>query len=73
MLQRQLLFFSLLAAPVVVFSIHRPAFFFVLFVSLVGAWWAASPVSYPRWITHGLIRALPLAAVESLALWWFNR
>ncbi len=73
MLKRQLLFFVLLAAPVVAFSIPRPAYFSLLFVSLVGAWWAASPVSYPRWITHGLVRAIPLAAVESLALWWFTR
>ncbi len=73
MLKRQLLFFALLAAPVVAFSLRRPAFFSALLVALVGAWWAASPVSYPRWITHGLVRALPLAAVESLALWWFCR
>jgi len=73
MLKRQLLFFALLAAPVVAFSLHRPATFSLLLVSLVGAWWAASPVSYPRWIAHGLVRALPLAAVESLALWWFSR
>lgn len=73
MLKRQLLFFALLAAPVVAFSLHRPACFSILLVSLVGAWWAASPVSYPRWITQGLVRALPLAAVESLALWWFTR
>ena len=73
MLKRQILFFALLAAPVVAFSLRRPAFFSTLLVALVGAWWAASPVSYPRWITHGLVRALPLAAVESLALWWFSR
>jgi len=73
MLKRQLLFFALLAAPVVAFSLHRPVSLSLLFVSLVGAWWAASPVSYPRWITQGLVRALPLAGVESLALWWFTR
>jgi hypothetical protein len=73
MLKRQLLFFVLLAAPVVFFSIHRPVYFAVLLVSAVGAWWAASPVSYPRWITHGLVRAVPLAVVESLALWTFTR
>jgi hypothetical protein len=42
-------------------------------VVLLGSWWAASPVSYPTWIVHGLVRAVPLAAVESLALWWFCR
>jgi len=73
MLKRQLLFLALLAAPVVAFSLRRPVYFSTLFVSLGGAWWAASPVSYPRWITHGLARALPLAAVEALALWWFTR
>jgi hypothetical protein len=49
----------------------------VLFTFLVvaggGAWWAASPVSYPRWIGKGLVRAVPLALVESLALWWMSR
>ena len=49
------------------------ACFGVLAVSLVGAWWAASPVSYPRWVTHGLVRALPLAALEALALGWLAR
>jgi hypothetical protein len=73
MLKRQILFFALLAAPVVAFSLHRPICFSALLVSLVGAWWAASPVSYPRWISHGLVRALPLAALESLALWGFCR
>ena len=73
MLKRQLLFFALLAAPVVAFSLHRPVWFTLLIGSLVGAWWSASPVTYPRWMTHGLLRALPLAAVESLALWWFTR
>ena len=73
MLKRQLLFFAILAAPDVFFSLHRPAYYSFLIVAAVGAWWAASPVSYPRWITHGLVRALPLAAVESLALWWFCR
>ena len=73
MLKRQLLFFAILAAPVVAFSVRRPAFFGVLAVSLVGAWWAASPVSYPRWVGHGLVRALPLAALEALALWGFAR
>jgi len=73
MLKRQLLFFAVLAAPVVAFSLRRPAWFSTLLVAAVGAWWAASPVSYPRWVTHGLVRALPLAAVESLALWWLTR
>jgi len=73
MLKRQLLFFTLLAAPVITFSMHRPAYFSTVLIALIGAWWAASPVSYPRWITHGLVRALPLAAVESLALWWLTR
>jgi hypothetical protein len=73
MLKRQLLFFILLAAPVACFSLHRPAYFSFLAIAAAGAWWAASPVSYPRWIAHGLVRTLPLAAVESLALWWFSR
>lgn len=73
MLKRQLLFFTLLALPVIAFSIRRPAYFSFLAVAVVGAWWAASPVSYPRWIRHGLVRALPLAGVESLALFWFTR
>ena len=42
-------------------------------VAAAGAWWAASPVSYPKWIVHGLVRAVPLAAVESLVLWWVSR
>jgi len=41
-------------------------------VAAAGAWWAASPVSYPRWIVHGLVRVVPLAVVESLALWWLS-
>ena len=73
MLKRQLLFFALLAAPVVVFSVRRPLFFSFLAIAAVGAWWAASPVSYPRWIAHGLIRALPLAALETLTLWFWCR
>jgi len=73
MLKRQILFFTLLGIPVIAFSLHRPAYFSVLAVAAVGAWWAASPVSYPRWIVHGLVRAVPIAAVESLALWWFCR
>jgi hypothetical protein len=73
MLNRQILFFGLLVVPGIFFPPYRPAFFALLLVAMVGAWWAASPVSYPRWITHGLVRALPLAAVESLALWWFCR
>jgi hypothetical protein len=73
MLKRQLLFFAMLAAPVVVFSLSRPVCWWALPVAGVGSWWAASPISYPRWIRHGLVRALPLAAVESLALWGFNR
>ena len=73
MLKRQLLFFAILAAPAVWFGIHRPVFLSFLAVAAGGAWWSASPVSYPRWIVHGLVRALPLAAVEFLALWWFSR
>ena len=73
MLKRQLLFFAILAAPVVAVASRRPVYFSVLLISLGGAWWAASPVSYPRWILHGLVRALPLAAAESLALWWLAR
>jgi hypothetical protein len=73
MLKRQLLFFALLAAPVVVFSLRRTVCWSALPIAIVGAWWAASPVSYPRWVTHGLVRVLPLAAVESLALWGFTR
>jgi hypothetical protein len=73
MLKRQLLFFALLAAPDIFFSLNRPGYYSLLLVAAVGAWWSASPVSYPRWITHGLVRALPLAAAESLALWWFTR
>ena len=73
MLKRQFLFFAIIAAPVVVFSFHRPMFFSFLAIAAVGAWWAASPVSYPRWITRGLLRALPLAALETLALWFWSR
>ena len=47
--------------------------FTLLIVAAAGAWWAASPVSYPRWVVQGLMRAVPLAVVESLALWWFTR
>ena len=73
MLKRQLLFFALLAVPVVAFGVHRPVLFSFLGVAAGGAWWAASPVSYPRWILQGLVRVAPLAAAESLALWWFTR
>jgi hypothetical protein len=73
MLNRQLLFFALLAAPVVYFAIHRPVLLSFLAVAAAGAWWAASPVSYPRWVVQGLRRAVPLAVIESLALWWFSR
>jgi len=73
MLKRQLLFFAILAVPVVAFSLRRPLLAPTLLIAAVGAWWAASPVSYPRWIAHGLVRALPLAAAEALALWWFSR
>jgi hypothetical protein len=72
-LKRQLMFFAILAAPVVFFAIHRPLFFSFLGIAAAGAWWAASPVSYPRWIVHGLVRVLPLAAGEFLALWWWSR
>ena len=73
MLKRQLLFFALLAVPVVVFGVHRPIFFTLLVVAAGGAWWAASPVTYPTWVVRGLVRTVPLAAIESLALWWFSR
>jgi hypothetical protein len=73
MLKRQLLFFAILAAPVLAFSIRRPLFLSFLAVAAAGAWWAASPVSYPRWITRGLLRALPLAGLETLALWFWSR
>jgi hypothetical protein len=42
-------------------------------IAAAGAWWAASPVSFPKWIVHGLARAVPLAVFESLALWWVSR
>lgn len=54
------------------FAVHRPILFSFLGVAAAGAWWAASPVSYPKWLLQGLARAIPLAAVESLALWWFR-
>ena len=54
-------------------TIHRPVLFTFLVVAAGGAWWAASPVSYPRWIAHGLLRAVPLAAAEAAALWLFSR
>ena len=73
MLKRQALFFLLLAAPVLAFSLHRPVLLSFLLIAAAGAWWAASPVSYPRWITLGLRRALPLAVVETLALWFLGR
>jgi hypothetical protein len=73
MIQRQLLFFILIAAPVLPFSIRRPVFLSFLAVAAAGAWWAASPVSTPRWITRGLLRALPLAVLETLALWFWSR
>jgi len=73
MLKRQLFFFILIAAPVIPFAIYRPAFFSFLAIAAVGAWWAASPVSYPAWIRQGLLRALPLAALEFLALWFWSR
>ena len=44
-----------------------------LAIAAVGAWWAASPVSTPRWIAHGLVRALPLAGLVTLALWFWSR
>jgi hypothetical protein len=73
MLKRQLLFFAVIAAPVIPFAIRRPMFFPFLAIAAVGAWWAASPVTWPRWITQGLARALPLAALEFLALWFWSR
>ncbi|HVE41546.1 MAG TPA: hypothetical protein VNM14_16765 [Planctomycetota bacterium] len=73
MLKRQLLFFAILAAPVIFFSLRRPMFFSFLAIAAAGAWWAASPVSYPRWIQQGLLRALPLAGLETLALWFWSR
>ena len=42
-------------------------------MALLGAWWAASPVSYPRWIVQGLLRAVPVAVIEWLALWGYTR
>ena len=72
MVKRQLLFFALLAVPVVCFALHRPVLFSFLAVAAAGAWWAASPVSTPKWIVHGLVRAVPLGVVESLALWWLK-
>jgi hypothetical protein len=57
----------------VYFSIQRPVFSSFLGLAAVGAWWAASPVSYPRWMAQGLLRALPLAVVEFLALWFWSR
>jgi hypothetical protein len=71
-LKRQLLFFAFLAIPVVCFAVHRPILFSFAGVAAAGAWWAASPVSYPRWIVQGLARAVPLAAAEALALWWLK-
>jgi hypothetical protein len=73
MLQRYLLFLALLVVPIAVFAVHRPVLACSLPAAVVGAWWAASPVSYPKWVRHGLVRALPLAALESLALWWISR
>ena len=73
MLKRQLLFFAVIALPIVVFAVRRPMFLSFLLVAAVGAWWAASPVSYPRWIPHGLVRALPLALLLSLVLWFWSR
>ena len=73
MVKRQLLFFAILAAPDVYFGLHRPVFLSFLAIAAVGAWWAASPVSYPRWIAQGLVRALPLAGLEFLALWFWSR
>lgn len=73
MVKRQLLFFALLSVPIVVFAVHRPILFSFAGIAAAGSWWAASPVSYPRWLTQGLARAVPLAGVESLALWWFTR
>jgi len=73
MLKRQILFFAILAAPVVPFAVRRPVFLCFLAFAALGSWWAASPVSYPRWITQGLLRALPLAAFEFLALWFWSR
>ena len=72
MLKRQLLFFALLAIPVVVFGVHRPVLFSFAGVAAAGAWWAASPVTFPKWIVQGLAKAVPLAAVETLALWWLK-
>lgn len=73
MLKRYLAFLALLSVPVVYGATRRLGWLGMLPVSLTGAWWAASPVSYPRWITQGLARALPLAGIESLAIWWWAR
>ena len=73
MLKRQLIFFALFGTPVGCFAMRLPILLTSLPLAAIGAWWVASPVSYPRWVLHGLIRAVPLAAVESLALWWLSR
>lgn len=73
MLKRQFLFFTLLLIPVLGFSIRHPAALSFALVAAVGAWWSASPVSHPKWIIQGLLRALPLAAAEALALGWICR
>ena len=72
---RVAVFFILTALPVAVFTIlnRRPLLLVSLPVPLIAALWAASPVTYPRWIFHGLIRALPAAAILALALWGLTR
>jgi hypothetical protein len=72
-LKRRLFFLAILLTPVVWFAVRRPVVLSFAGIAAAGAWWSASPVSYPRWIAHGLVRAVPLAVVESLALWWLSR
>jgi hypothetical protein len=57
----------------VCFAVRKPVLFSFVGVAAAGAWWAASPVSYPRWIRQGLARVVPLAVVEALVLWWMSR
>jgi hypothetical protein len=73
MVKRQLLFFAVLCIPIAFFFFRTPRGLAVLPVAFLGAWWSASPVSYPRWILHGLVRAVPVAVVEWLALWGVTR
>ena len=71
MLKRQLLFIVLIALPTAIFLIlhRRPILLVTLPPTVVAGWWAASPLTWPRWISHGLVRALPIAGLQTLALW----